>query len=289
MTVRKDGIPTVVFRQLADYSLGMTGGEKWRKSNFMLNIQYLKHFFRLSWILAKMKFKLKNEGSYLGVLWYLLNPLLTFLLLFFIFHDRLGREIEKYPLYLFLGIIMFNFFQQVTSESSWAIKENAGLIKSIAFPREALIGAIVINNLFSHLIELVVFLAIAIIFKGLAVGVIFYFILLLFFCIFNFGVGLFLASISAYFTDLQNIWSFFVRLLWFGTPIFYIIAGQNRLFTINLFNPMYYFIEIGRNLAVYDQLPALWLIAGLAGFTLASLIVGFFTFQKLKNKFAEMI
>ena len=239
--------------------------------------------------MAKMKFKLKNEGSYLGVLWYLLNPLLTFLLLFFIFNDRLGREIEKYPLYLFLGVVMFNFFQQVTSESTWAIRENGGMIKSIAFPHEALIGAVVINNLFSHLIELVIFLVIAIIFKGFVLGIIFYLVLLLFFCLFNFGAGLFLASVSAHFIDLQNIWSFFVRLLWFGTPIFYIIAGQNRLFLINLFNPMYYFITIGRDLAVYNHLPASWLIAVLVGFTILSLAVGLFVFNKLKYKFAEMI
>ena len=73
-------------------------------------MQYpLKKTITLSVALARAHFKLRNEGIYLGIAWYLLNPLLLFAILFFVFSDRLGSSIPYYPAYLFLGIIMFNY------------------------------------------------------------------------------------------------------------------------------------------------------------------------------------
>ena len=119
----------------------------------------IKKAFGLSFSLAKAEFKLKNEGSYLGPLWYLLNPVLLFLLFYLIFSDRLGNNIRLYPLYLFLGIIMFNFFQNSTSESCDLIsKAHNRLIKSINFSRESLIAAVILKNLFSHLLEILLFI-----------------------------------------------------------------------------------------------------------------------------------
>ena len=97
----------------------------------------IKEFLHLSLEIAKAQFKLRNEGSYLGVLWYLLNPILMFLLLLFLFSQRLGGDIPYYPLYLLLGIIMYNFFQQVTSFSLGSMKDNREIMKSINFSREA--------------------------------------------------------------------------------------------------------------------------------------------------------
>ena len=68
----------------------------------------IKRFWDLSFYLAKSGFKLRNEGSYLGIIWYLLNPILFFCLLFVVFSQSLGSEIENYAIYLFIGIIIFN-------------------------------------------------------------------------------------------------------------------------------------------------------------------------------------
>lgn len=261
-------------------------------NNDLKNFQpQLRRFFSLSWVLAKMKFKLKNEGSYLGILWYLLNPILTFLLLYFIFNDRLGQGINQYPLYLFLGVIMFNFFQQVTMEATYAIWESQGMIKTIVFPRESLVASIIIHNLQAHFLEFALFVIISVFFYGQVhpLYLLFYLALLALFAVFNFGFCLLISAISVYFTDFQNIWSFFVRLMWLGTPIFYTIAGQHRLFLLNLLNPVYYFIASARDIAVYGRLPELWLVAGMFAYALLFLIVGWLSFNRLKRRFAEMI
>lgn len=249
-----------------------------------------KNYWQLSLQLAKTGFKLRNEGSYLGVLWYLLNPLLLFLLLLLIFSDRLGANIPYYPLYLLLGIIIFNFFQRTTVESTKTIiRDYQGVIKSINFPRESLIAGLVIKTLFSHIFEIILFIIFILIFKGPLLGLIFYPIILIFFCIFIFGASLVIAALTVYFVDLENIWFFVSRLIWLGTPIFYTIEGQTRLFYANLLNPVYYFITIARDVLIYTKIPELWMILGAIGYSLLFLLLGLLIFNKLKIKFAEMI
>jgi len=250
----------------------------------------IKSILGLSLALAKAGFKLRNEGSYLGVLWYLLGPLLVFILLLLVFSDRLGTDIPNYPLYLLLGIIMFNFFQQTTTESTRAITlEYREVIKSINFSKESLIASIVLKTLFSHLFEIILFIILLLIFKNSLIGIIFYPIILVFFCFFIFGVSLVLAVLTIYFIDLENIWLFASKLMWFGTPIFYAIKGQTRLLYINLFNPMYYFITAARDLIIYNKMPEIWMILGIIVYGLLSLIIGLLIFNKLKIKSAEMI
>jgi len=250
----------------------------------MSRISKLKAFFGLSFQLAKAGFKLRNEGSYLGIFWYLLNPILLFVLLFFVFSDRLGTGIPQYPLYLLLGIIIFNFFQNATLEATRTIiKEYAGLIKSINFPRESLIGSIIFKSIFSHLFEIILFIIFLLVFGNQLTGLVFYPIVILFFCFFIFGSSLILSSLTVYFFDLENIWNFAVRLLWLGTPIFYAIGGQTKLLYINLFNPLYYFITIAREVVIYGKIPELWLILGCLTFSFVSLLIGLLIFDKLKN------
>lgn len=251
--------------------------------------QETRYTFNLSLSLAKADFKLKNEGSYLGIIWYLLNPILTFTLLFLVFNDRLGQNISNYPLYLLFGIIMFNFFQNCTYESVRIIRESRWIIKSINFPIESLILGIILKNLFSHLFELIVAVAVILFLDANAAGIIFYFIILLFFMVFVFGASLILSSLTVYFNDIENVWSFGVRLLWLGTPIFYAIEGQTNLFYANLLNPMYYFITIARDIIIYSRTPDAWLLLAGIFYSLLVMSLGLFLFRKLKTKLAEKI
>ncbi|MFX0134837.1 MAG: ABC transporter permease [Candidatus Hodarchaeota archaeon] len=249
----------------------------------------IKQNLQLSLALAKVEFKEKNEGSYLGIFWYLLSPLLLFLLLLLVFSNRIGTGIPNYPLYLLLGIIMFSFFQKTTIESTGVIHQNRGVIKSINFQRKSIIGSIVLKTLFSHIFEIALFVLFLLFFKVPIIGIIFYPLIFIFFCIFIYGSSLILSALAVYFIDLENIWSFVSYLIWFGTPIFYAIGGQSRLFYFNLFNPMYYFITIARELIIYRRIPELWMMIGAMGYSLLFLIIGLFIFNKLKMKFAEMV
>jgi ABC-type polysaccharide/polyol phosphate export permease len=252
--------------------------------------QKIKSVMGLSLQLAKAEFKLRNEGSYLGIFWYLLNPLLTFLLLLLVFADRLGNNIPQYPLYLLLGVIMFNFFQSSTIESMTSVITGyKGIIKSINFPKESLVASVVFKNVFSHFFEILFFIIFLLIFKSPLAGVLYYLPIVIIFCFFVFGISLFLASLTVYFVDLENIWLFAIRLVWLGTPIFYAIEGQTKLYYVNLFNPMYYFITMARDLVIYAKTPDVSVIFGAVFSALFFFLSGLLVFDMLKNKFAEKI
>ncbi len=239
--------------------------------------------------LAVMGFKLRNEGSYLGIIWYLLNPLLMFLLLLVIFSNNIGGDIEQYPIYLLTGIIMVNFFLAATSESTKIIRANKGTIRSIHYNRESLIGSIVLVAIFSHLFELVMLAIVMLVFGISPWGAAIYLLVLLVFSLFTLGVCLILSSIAVYFMDLDNIWSFASKLLWFATPIFYSTSGKDGLSVVILFNPLYHFLTIARSLIIYHETPSLLLVAGALGSTAVILPIGLLLFGRFQKKFAEMI
>ena len=82
-----------------------------------------KQVLSTSLALAKANFKLKNEGNYLGILWYLLEPLLMFFI-FLAVRRILGADIPYYPMYLFLGLVIFNFFRKTTTDATRTIINN---------------------------------------------------------------------------------------------------------------------------------------------------------------------
>ncbi len=248
-----------------------------------------KNFWQLSLALAKAQFKLRNEGSYLGVFWYLLNPLLMFVLLFLVFSSRLGTGIPHYPLYLLLGIIMYNFFNQITSFSLITMNDNREIIKSINFSRESLVASNVLRTLFAHLFEIVIFMIIALFFGISFEGAIFYVPILIVFSVFIYGLSLILSSLYIYFIDIDNIWLFVSKLIFFATPIFYEVEKGSNLFLLNLFNPLYYFITLARDVVIYNKTPEMGFIAGALVWAVAFFIIGGLIFSKLKKKFTEML
>ncbi len=248
----------------------------------------MSSFFGLSWRLAAVDFKLRNEGSYLGTLWYFLNPLLLFLTLNFVFAQRLGADIPDYPVYLLIGILLFNFFTRTTLDATQAVRES-GFIKSFTFKREALVLSVVLKHLMAHIFESGLFFVVLLLLGLPLYSILIYFLILFFVAIFVFGCSLLLAALTMFFTDLANVWSFFTTLVWFATPIFYSIEGQETLLWVNQANPMYYFITASRDGILTGVVPELQIVIGVVLFPLITLSLGLYVFNALKPKFAEMI
>lgn len=249
----------------------------------------IKGIFELSFSLAKANFKLRNEGSYLGLLWYILNPLLLFLILMSVFGNNIGTGIEFYPLYLLLGLIIFNFFSGATSESTRTIINNAGFIKSIKLNYSVLVLSAVLQFIFSHVFEVIVFAGFLLYYNVSPVLLLFYPVILIFFCLFVLGVSFVLASLGVYINDLDNVWRVFTTLLWFLSPIFYSVDIGGFSMNFNSFNPLFYFMTLSRDIIIYHSMPQKWIIVGALFFSFAVFIFGFLVFNKLKNKFAERV
>jgi ABC-type polysaccharide/polyol phosphate export permease len=251
--------------------------------------QKLKSVLGLSLSLAKTNFKVRNEGSFLGIFWYLLEPLVFFIVLFFIRGVILQKPIENYPMYLFIGLIMFNFFNAVTNYSTGIIQSNAGFIKSLKINKEAFVISGVLQFVFSHFFEFIIFIGFSIYFHNNLLWLLFYPFIFFLFCIFIIGVSFILSVIGVYIKDLKNVWSVVTRLLWFVTPIFYAVSGDSIFQKISMWNPLYHFINITREIIVFHRFPTLFTMFLAVFFSLLVFFIGLYIFEKNKNKLAERI
>jgi ABC-type polysaccharide/polyol phosphate export permease len=250
----------------------------------------IKSILGLSLSLAKADFKLRNEGSYLGIFWYLLNPLALFLIMLFIKGVAFSSGfISFYPIYLFLGVIMNNFFSRSLSSSVGVVGSNGGLIKSIKIQYEPLVISEILESIFSHFFELFLLVIFMIYFKVSLIGIIYYLIIFAFFSIFLLGASFIFAVIGAYLNDFGNIWSIASQLIFFVTPTFYLLKKGTWLYKINLFNPLYYFLTAARDVTIYGKIPDLYLVYGIIFFSAFFFIVGILIFNKFKPKFAELV
>jgi ABC-type polysaccharide/polyol phosphate export permease len=244
----------------------------------------------LSFSLAKANFKAKNEGSYLGILWYPLEPLAFFTVLLFLGGAIFNNSIVNYPAYLLLGLIMFNFFLSVTNTSAGMISKNRNFIRSIKIDSITFVVANVFQGVFSHIFEVVLFALLLIYLKIGIVFILFYPLIFICLCLFTAGVSFIFATIGVFVTDWENIWAVGGRLVWFVTPVFYVIKDSNSLIAkLNYINPLSHFITMARNIVVYGQTPTLFSVLGIIGIGICTFLIGFFIFNKNKHSFAERI
>lgn len=246
-------------------------------------------YLETSLALAKADFKLRNENSILGVIWYLLDPILTFGLLYLAFGHNLGQNIHAYALQLVVGIITFNYFHKTTIDATSALINNAALIHTFPFPPSLLVVSVVLKHLLGHLLELTFGFAVFVFFGGQSIFFFAYPFFLFFLLVFVCGLSLILAAGSVFVTDLVHVWEFVLRLLWLGTPIFYALDHQRALASLNLLNPMYYFITAARELLVAQHIPSWSIVGGCLCSALISLSLGLVIFGSLQKTFAERI
>jgi len=253
--------------------------------------EHFKSILGLGLQLAKASFKLRNEGSFLGIFWYLLEPFLLFIII-------LGLRIAlfgggdvnpSYPLYLLLGLVMFNFFSKTTGASSTIITGSANYIKSIKINYESLVVSRVLEGIYSHLFEIILFFIFMIYYHASLIWILAYLPIFIFYVLFILGFSFILATIGVFVYDLNNVWRVVTSLLFFITPLFYFIEKGTLIYKINLINPAYYVIAIAREFVIYNRIPEYWVMGVFIGISLLFFIVGIFIFRKFKNKFAELI
>ena len=239
---------------------------------------------RLSFYLAKINFKLRNENSYLGLLWYLIEPLFSFLILYMVFASH-NQGIPHYPVYILFGSIIFNFFSSTISGAITVLKRNANVIKSYNLNKSALVLSLVIQFIFSHLIELIPLIGLMIYLKISVLPLLFFYPPLLFMLtLFIVGITYIFAVLGVFITDLQNVWRVASKLIWLSTPIFYSVTAE--LFFVK-FNPLYYFLELGRSVIIYRTIPNNTVLLITVAQSLIFFALGLYVFHLFKGRVAE--
>ncbi|NJC22919.1 ABC-2 type transport system permease protein [Arthrobacter pigmenti] len=264
--------------------------------------------FLLKLLVAK-ELKVRYRGSVLGLLWSYVKPGVQFIVFWFALGVFLGMNdnTENYPIYLFSGIILINFFTEALGNASRSIVGNGGLIKKIYLPRELFpVASVWVSAV--HFVPQLVVLLIACLFTGWTPG-----ILELVAAVAGFGIvallatglGLFFGAANVYFRDSENFVDMLLMIATWASPVLYSwtmvrdTLGSTFL-TLYQINPLTIAVELFHfafwkptTSAITDpavlsppNLFAVWTPVGV--FTaLAVILLGQFTFRRLEGRFAQ--
>ena len=244
-------------------------------------------FKYLLWLMVKRDFVSRYRRSILGVLWSLLNPLLTMLVMTLVFSYLFRFDIPNFPVYLLSGQLVFSFFSESTSLAMGSVIGNAGIIKKVYVPKYIFPLSRIISSLVNLCFSFIAFLLVFFITRAP-----FYWTMLLvpipilYTFVFSLGVGLLLSSLAVFFRDLTYLYGVFLTLLTYLTPLFYPVSMLPELVRQALgANPLYHFVDYFRCLALYGIIPDLWSNIVCMGFSMAALCCGLYVFMSQQDRY----
>lgn len=264
--------------------------------------------YRYSLILLRelvvTEFKLRYQGSVLGYLWSLLRPLFLFVILYFIFVHflKIGSDVPHWPVALLLGIVLWNFFAEVTGSGVTSVVTRGDVIRKINFPKYVIILAGSVSAFINLLLNLIV-IAVFMIMDGVDLNWIALLSPVYIIEIFAFALGLsfILSAIYVKLRDINYIWEVIMQALFYASaviyPISYIVKYSQGAAQLALLNPVAQAIQDIRHTLVSDQTPTLFTLSGGSflislipiAIVVAVLVLGALFFKKQSPTFAENV
>jgi ABC-2 type transport system permease protein len=253
--------------------------------------------------LVRTEFKLRYQDSVLGFLWSLLKPLLMFAILYFVFGHllKIGSSIEHYAVYLLLGVVLWNFFVEATSQGLSAIVARGDLIRKINFPKYIIVVSGTISALINLGINLVV-IAVFMVFNGVELlNTAPLFILpILGLYVLSLSIAFFLAAANVKYRDVGHIWEIIIQAAFYATPILYpisvVLQQSQTVGNILMLSPVAQWIQDARYLLITHQTTTTaslfdqwYMIAIPYVITVIIIIFAVLYFKKSSKYFAENV
>lgn len=250
------------------------------------------------------EFKLRYQGSVLGYMWSLMRPLFLFLIMYtvFVYFLRIGNDVPHWPIQLLLGIVLWNFFAEVTNNGVSSIVERGDIIRKINFPKYVIVLASVMSALINLLINLIV-IAIFMVINGVelrwTIGM--FPLCLAELLLLGLGTAFLLSAAFVKFRDVNYIWEILMQGLFYASVVIYplkmIIDKMPTVAPYLLLNPVAQIIQDARHTLVSSDAPTLMSITG-GNLLITSIpiiivvlivIAGSIIFKKESPSFAENV
>lgn len=248
---------------------------RWQKYNFLLEE------------LIKRDFKKRYKRTVLGVLWSMLGPLMQLSVMVLVFTHFFGRDIPHFPLFVFSGMMLFNFFKESTDQSMMALVANSGIITKVRVPKYLFLLSKNASTLLNFVLILVVFFLFAII-SGINFHWRFFLLIypIITLTLFNIGAGLVLSAFFVFFKDIQYLYNILSMLImWLSAIFFDISTFPETIQRLFLLNPVFTHIHYFRLIILHGVIPGWHIQLLCALYALVALGIGAFFYKRYNYRF----
>ena len=258
----------------------------------MINMNVFKEIYNYRELLKtniKKEIRGKYKGSWLGVLWTFLNPLLMLAVYAFVFPYILRVNVDNYTIFMIVALIPWNFFTTAIQSGTGSVVANGNILKKVYFPREIIPISITTSQLVNFLITCII-MAVFIIFSGVGFSahVLLFPLLVLIQYILILGLTFILSALTVFVRDIDHFVSVILMLGVYATPIVYQGEMLPKKFQIFLkLNPMAQLVEAYRSILYYHRMPDMTMLVIWGLGSVALLVVGYLIFKKLEKSFVE--
>ena len=249
--------------------------------------------------LAQREWARSYQGSYLGLVWALLSPLIMVAMLTLIFSEVIGirfREVTgdsalNFGLYLYCGLLPFLVYAQALNKGASVINRNSNLVQGVVFPVEILPMITIITSLIQSMFGVgALMLVLMVLEHRLHWTVLLLPLVMVPQLVFTLGLCYLIATVGTYVPDIKETLRAFVRATFFITPILWPTGRvpEEWSFLVD-YNPLAYLVESYRGLILEGELPGLEGSIYFSLFALALFVVGFVLYTRFKHNFADLL
>ncbi len=246
------------------------------------------------WLLAKIEFKLRYYENKLGLLWALLKPIMDICIFYVVFKIIMHSDVPAFASYLFIGLILWNFFVESTTGMIQVLNTKKYLYEYSNMNKLEIYVSQLMSNSIGLFFNFVMFLLYYVFLEKESIGIsvynLWFPIIYLNLFILSLGVSLILSNLYIIAKDISQIWQVFTSFLFFLSPIFYNLKMfREALPSFDYGNPIAGLIINGRRIMMENKPPDYELLVWDFGYALFILLLGFITLNKLGPKAAEKL
>jgi len=211
-------------------------------------------------LFAKTDYHLRYYGSKLGVLWAFLNPFLRILVYYFTFSYLIFRQNNPtFVLYLFTGIITWQFFAETTNQSIKLFQKQRFILENIKLQKSDFFVSMTGSTMYAYLINFLMYFIFSILFfdPQYSLKILLLIPIWIGLYLFALGISFFLATLYIYLRDLDHIWSIVIMAGFWTVPVIWDYNLVYENYDFMLYNPITAFLVNIRQITLHDELPDL--------------------------------
>lgn len=234
----------------------------------------------------------KYKRSVLGFLWTLVNPLMTASVLIAIFSYVVRVDIDAYWAFLISGYFVWNFVSQTMGSATYVLREYGQLSRAVAFPKEAPILAAALSRLAEFAVEMILVLAILALFRHGHVPSSFLWIplLVLLQVMIALGLALPVATLSAFYHDVEHAMPILLTTLFYVSPVFYSVdLVPEAVRSLYMLNPLAGLLTLFQTVAYDGQAPEAGLLISVGAVAIVLPAIAYALFNRFEPLVAEVI